>query len=45
VVGFVGFIYSPNYFKSLSPVNLLLSFGLIVLMSQQKNGNFMQPYV
>jgi bisanhydrobacterioruberin hydratase len=40
LVGFVGFIYNPSYFKSLSPVNLLLSMGLIVLMSQQKKWQF-----
>ncbi|MBL7937669.1 MAG: carotenoid biosynthesis protein [Bacteroidia bacterium] len=40
VVGFIGFIVNPVYFKSLSPVNLLLSFGLIVLMSNQINWQF-----
>ena len=40
IVGFVGFIINPSYFKLLSPVNLLLSFGLIVLMSQQTNWQF-----
>ena len=40
IVGFVGFIINPSYFKSLSPVNLLLSFGLIVIMSQQTKWQF-----
>jgi putative membrane protein len=40
IVGFVGFIINPSYFRSLSPVNLLLSFGLIVLMSQQTKWQF-----
>lgn len=40
VVGFIGFIVNPVYFKSLSPVNLLLSVGLIVLMANQINWQF-----
>lgn len=40
IVGFVGFVVNPAYFKSLSPVNLLLSFGLIVLMSKQTKWQF-----
>ena len=40
IVGFVGFIINPSYFKSLSPVNLLLSMGLIILMSQQTKWQF-----
>lgn len=40
IVGFVGFVINPSYFRSLSPVNLLLSFGLIVLMSQQTKWQF-----
>ena len=40
VVGFVGFAINPAYFKPLSPVNLLLSFGLIVLMSEQTKWQF-----
>lgn len=40
IVGFVGFVINPEYFKSLSPVNLLLSFGLIVIMSQQAKWQF-----
>jgi putative membrane protein len=40
IVGFVGFIINPSYFKSLSPVNLLLSFSLIVIMSQQTKWQF-----
>ena len=40
IVGFVGFIINPAYFKSLSPINLLLSFGLIVLISQQTKWKF-----
>lgn len=40
VVGFIGFIVNPVYFKSLSPVNLLLSAGLIVLMAHQTSWQF-----
>lgn len=40
IVGFVGFIINPVYFKSLSPVNLLLSAGLIILMSNQTKWQF-----
>lgn len=40
IVGFVGFMFHPSYFKLLSPVNLLLSFGLIVVMSQQTKWQF-----
>lgn len=40
IVGFIGFVVNPAYFKPLSPVNLLLSFGLIVLMSQQTKWQF-----
>lgn len=40
LVGFVGFIINPVYFKSLSPVNLLLSAGLIILMSNQTKWQF-----
>ena len=36
VVGFVGFLVNPGYFKSLSPLNLILSAGLVLCMS----GNF-----
>lgn len=39
-VGFIGFIISPAYFKSLSPINLLLSAGLVILMSNQTNWQF-----
>ena len=40
VIGFVGFITNPIYFRSLSPVNLLLSVGLVLLMAQQKKWQF-----
>lgn len=40
VVGFIGFIVNPVYFKTLSPVNLLLSAGLIVLMAHQTSWQF-----
>lgn len=36
MVGFVGFLVNPGYFKSLSPLNLILSAGLVLFMS----GNF-----
>jgi uncharacterized membrane protein len=40
IVGFVGFMVNPSYFKLLSPVNLLLSMALIILMSQQTKWQF-----
>lgn len=40
VVGFVGFILNPVYFKTLSPVNLLLSACLVLIMSQQRKWQF-----
>ena len=40
VVGFIGFIYKPDYFKALSPINLMLSAGLIVATSQQTKWTF-----
>lgn len=40
IIGFVGFIINPVYFKSLSPVNLVLSAGLIILMSNQTKWQF-----
>ncbi|MBI3518813.1 MAG: carotenoid biosynthesis protein [Bacteroidetes bacterium] len=40
IVGFVGFMVNPVYFKSLSPVNLLLSAGLVILMSEQRKWSF-----
>ena len=40
VIGFVGFIVNPVYFKSLSPVNLLLSAGLVILMAKQTKWQF-----
>jgi putative membrane protein len=36
----VGFLINPSYFKSLSPLNLLLSAGLVLIMSQQTNLKF-----
>lgn len=40
IVGFVGFLINPSFFKSLSPLNLLLSSGLVLLTSKQTNGKF-----
>ncbi|HRG00697.1 MAG TPA: carotenoid biosynthesis protein [Bacteroidia bacterium] len=40
VVGFIGFMVSPSYFKSLSPVNLLLSVSMVLLMAQQTKWQF-----
>ncbi len=40
MVGFIGFALNPNYFKSLSSLNLLLSSGLILIMSNQENWKF-----
>lgn len=39
-VGFVGFIINPAYFRALSPVNLVLSSILILVMSQQTKWQF-----
>jgi putative membrane protein len=40
VVGFVGFLFNPSYFRTLSPVNLMLSAGLVLLMSNQNKWQF-----
>lgn len=40
LVGFIGFIVNPVYFRSLSPLNLLLSAGLVLLMCGQKKWQF-----
>lgn len=40
IIGFVGFVINPVYFKSLSPVNLLLSAALVIYTSKQKNWKF-----
>lgn len=40
VVGFVGFMVNPSYFKPLSPLNILLSVGLVFLMANQKKWQF-----
>ncbi len=40
VVGFIGFMVNPSYFRTLSPVNLMLSAGLILLMSNQAKWQF-----
>lgn len=40
VVGFVGFMVNPSYFRALSPVNLLLSVSLVLIMSQQTKWQF-----
>ena len=40
LVGFIGFILNPAYFRPLSPLNLLLSAGLVLLMSSQKKWQF-----
>jgi putative membrane protein len=40
IVGFVGFLINPSYFKSLSTLNLLLSTGLVLIMSQQTHWKF-----
>ncbi|MES2763094.1 MAG: carotenoid biosynthesis protein, partial [Bacteroidota bacterium] len=39
-VGIVGFIVKPAYFRDLSPVNLCLSAGLVLLMSNQTKWQF-----
>ena len=40
MVGFIGFLVNPGYFKSLSPLNLILSSGLILLMSSNFHWKF-----
>lgn len=40
LVGFIGFLISPAYFRSLTPVNLLLSAALVIVMSNQSKGLF-----
>ncbi len=40
LVGFIGFLISPAYFRSLTPVNLLLSAVLVIIMSNQSKGPF-----
>lgn len=40
LVGFIGFLVSPHYFRSLSPVNLLLSAVLMLIMSNQSKPLF-----
>ena len=40
VIGVIGFIYNPTFFKLLSPVNLLLSTGLIMVMSKENRWQF-----
>jgi uncharacterized membrane protein len=39
-VGIIGFIWQPAYFRSLSPVNLCLSAGLVIVMSNQTRWQF-----
>ena len=40
LVGLLGFLFNPSYFRSLSPVNLVLSAGLVLLMSNQSKWQF-----
>lgn len=40
VIGFIGFIYNPTFFKILSPVNLLLSTTLILVMCGERRWQF-----
>lgn len=40
LVGFVGFLINPAYFRSLTPINLLLSGLLLVIMSGQGKAQF-----
>jgi putative membrane protein len=40
LVGFIGFLVSPHYFRGLTPVNLLLSAVLILIMSNQSKPLF-----
>lgn len=45
LVGFIGFIVNPAYFRSLSPLNLLLSAGLVLLMCGQKKWQFYFSFI
>lgn len=40
IIGFVGFVINPVFFNALSPVNLLLSAFLVLIMSKQDNWKF-----
>lgn len=40
LVGLIGFLVNPAYFRPLSPVNLMLSAGLVFLMSNQTKWQF-----
>lgn len=40
LVGFIGFLVSPEHFKSLTPLNLLLSGVLVIVMSNQSKASF-----
>lgn len=40
LIGFIGFVYNPSYFKTLTPVNLLLSTVLVVATSKNTNIRF-----
>ncbi len=40
IVGLIGFIWAPELFKKLSPVNLLLSAALIIFTSKQTHIKF-----
>lgn len=40
LVGFIGFLVCPVYFRSLTPVNLLLSAVLVIIMSNQSKSRF-----
>lgn len=39
-IGLVGFIYNPEYFKTLTPINLLLSTALVLITSKQTSWKF-----
>lgn len=45
LVGFIGFIVDPAYFRSLSPLNLLLSAGLVLLMCGHKKWQFYASFL
>lgn len=40
LIGFIGFVYNPSYFKTLTPVNLLLSTVLVVATSKNNHIRF-----
>ncbi len=45
LVGFFGFIFYPNLFKSLSSANIILSSVIVILVSKQYNWSFYRSLI